>query len=130
MTFPILNITAKKWNEDNLIDCVVFDEYIYTNKESVFNELYKNKIFCDCNGKIYKVVKKAELKEKWRNWLRFIPNIWKREIIFQPTGENWTVDELRNYLLERISELKSDKHTEKWKAQIKTAKNYTELIYG
>lgn len=80
------------------------------------------------NGKIYKVLKKADLKEKWWNWLGFVPNLWKREIIFVPTGENWTVDELRCFLLDRISKLKADKHIEKWKSQIKTATNHSELI--
>ncbi|RXG29662.1 hypothetical protein [Leeuwenhoekiella palythoae] len=130
MTFPLLNITPECWTYENLIDCVIFDEFIYTDKDSVFMELYKDKLFCDCNGKIFKAVKKAELTEKWRNWLKFIPNIWKREIIFQPTGENWTVEELRNYLLNRVSELKTNEQTEKWKTQLKKAKNHSELIYG
>ena len=130
MTFPLLNITPECWTYENLIDYVIFDEFIYTDKDSVFMELYKDKLFCDCNGKIFKAVKKAELTEKWRNWLKFIPNIWKREIIFQPTGENWTVEELRNYLLNRVSELKTNEQTEKWKSQLKKAKNHSELIYG
>ena len=54
--------------------------------------------------------------------------MWKREVVFQSTGEYWTVDELRNYLLKRISELKTDAHTEKWKADLKSAKNHFELL--
>jgi len=130
MTFPLLNISAKKWDSEDLTDYIIFDKFIYTDKESIFNELYKNKIFIDCDGRIYKGIKKVELTEKWRNWLRFIPNIWKREVLFRTTGENWTVDELRNYLLKRVSELKTDKDTENWKTQLKKAKNYSELIYG
>jgi len=130
MTFPLLNISAKKWDSEDLTDYIIFDKFIYTDKESIFNELYKNKIFIDCDGRIYKGIKKVELAEKWRNWLRFIPNIWKREVLFRTTGENWTVDELRNYLLKRVSELKTDKDTENWKTQLKKAKNYSELIYG
>ena len=130
MTFPLLNISTKKWNSEDLTDYILFDEFIYTDKEAIFNELYRDKLFIDCNGRIYKALKKAELTETWRNWLRFIPNIWKREVLFRPTGDSWTVDELRNYLLERVSELKADKHTYEWKAQLKRAKNHSELIYG
>ena len=130
MTFPLLNISTKKWNSEDLTDYIIFDEFIYTDKESIFVELYRDKLFIDCNGRIYKALKKAELTEKWRNWLRFIPNIWKREVLFKPTGESWTTEELRNYLLERVSELKADEHTNEWKAQLKSAKNHSELIYG
>ena len=130
MTFPLLNISAKKWDSEDLTDYIIFDKFIYTDKESIFNELYRDKLFIDCDGRIYKAFKKAELTEKWRNWLRFIPNVWKREVLFRKTGENWTTDELRSYLLKQVSELKNDKHTEKWKTQLKKAKNHSELIYG
>lgn len=130
MTFPLLNISTKKWNSEDLTDYILYDEFIYTDREAIFNELYRNKLFIDCNGRIYKALKKAELAEKWRNWLRFIPNIWKREVIFKSTGDNWTIEELRKFLLERVSELKVDEQINEWKAQLKRAKNYSELIYG
>ena len=104
--FPILNISEKTWNSDDLTDYILFDKFIYTDRESIFYELYKNKFFIDCNGVIYQAIEKAKLTEKWRNWFRFIPNIWKRELLFINTNENWTIDQLRNYLLERISDLK------------------------
>ena len=130
MTFPLLNISVKNWNSEDLMEYILFDKFIYTDKDSLFNEFYKGKLFIDCNGQIYKALEKAELNQKWRNWLRFIPNMWKREIIFKPTGEAWTVSELRNYLLERVSELKADTHTEKWKSNLKNAKTHSELING
>ncbi|CAL2076517.1 hypothetical protein [Tenacibaculum sp. 190524A02b] len=130
MVFPLLNISTKKWNSEDINNYIILDKFIYTDKESIFNELYKNKLFIDCNGQIFKAIRKEELTDKWRNWLRFIPNIWKCEIHFKTTGENWTVNQLRNYLLERISDLKPTKHTEKWKSDLMNAKNYTELIYG
>lgn len=130
MTFPLLNISTKKWKSEDLTGYILFDEYIYTDKETIFNELYIDKLFIDCNGLIYKALKKEELTQKWRKWLRFIPNIWKKEVLFQPTGDSWTIEELRNYLLKRVSELKANKHTYEWKAQLKRAKNHAELIHG
>jgi hypothetical protein len=130
MTFPLLNISAKKWESEDLTDYIVFDKYIYTDKEEIFNKLYRDKLFIDSDGRIYKALKKAELTEKWRIFLRFIPNMWKREILFKSTGEKWTVDELRNFLLNRISKLKTDTQTEDWKAELKKATNHYELIYG
>ncbi|MBJ2176526.1 hypothetical protein JBL43_19920 [Aureibaculum sp. A20] len=130
MEFPILNISTEKWDEENLTDYIAFDKFIYTDKDSIFEELYKDKLFCDCNGKIFKAIKKAEMTEKWRNWLRFIPNIWKREVIFEPTNENLTVDELRNYLLNRISELRPTEFRVKWNKEITNAKTHLELIHG
>ena len=43
MIFPILNISEKTWNSDDLTDYILFDKFIYTDRESIFYELYKNK---------------------------------------------------------------------------------------
>lgn len=128
MTFPIIDISTEKWNYEDLMEYVCHDEYIYTNKESVFEKYYKNKMFCDGNGQIYKVLGKAEMTENWRNWLRFIPNVWKTKIIFKKIYKEMTVEELRTFLLERISELKQDDFTREWKLHIQKAKTHSELI--
>ncbi|APU11900.1 hypothetical protein A5M85_16915 [Cellulophaga lytica] len=128
MRFPLLNISERKWCSKKNKDYIIYDKFIYTNNETIYNEIYKNNLFIDCNGKIYSVLKKAELIEKWRIWLRFIPNIYKKEIIFKPTGESWTAEELRKYLIERVSELNTNEHTRSWITYLKKAKNYEELI--
>ena len=130
MTYPIINISIEKWNDEDLMDYITFDKFIYTNKDSIFNKLYRDKLFCDCNGQVFKAIKKAELTQKWRNWLRFIPNVWKREIIFEKTNKNLTVDELKNYILARISELNKTDYRKKWIADIENAKTHSELING
>ena len=128
MTFPILNISTEKWNADDLTDYISFDKFIYTSKDSLFKELYEDQLFCDCNGLVFKAIKKAEMTQKWRNWLRFLPNVWKTEIIFNKTNEKLTVEQLRNYLLERISDLRQDDFTRKWKEDLKKAKTHSEII--
>ena len=128
MTFPIIDISTKKWNYEDLMEYVCYDEYIYSNKESVFEKYYKDKLFCDVNGKIYKAIGKAEMTEKWRNWLRFIPNVWKTKIVFKNMYKEMPVEELRTFLLERISDLKQDDFTRQWKVDVQKAKTHSELI--
>ena len=133
MKFPIINISTEKWKEEYIDSYVSFDKFIYTDKDLIFKELYKDKVFCDCNGEIFKAIKKAELAEKWRYWLKFIPNIWKKEIIFEHTNKSLTVDELRNHLITRIAELSSselnlNEFSQKWKVALIKAKTHYELI--
>jgi len=128
MTFPAIDISTKKWNYEDILEYIIYDEYIYTNKESVFLKYYKNRLFCDGKGKIYKAIRKAEMTENWRNWLRFIPNVWKTKIIFQYTNEEMDLELLRNYLLDRISDLEKDDFTREWKNDVKKAKSHSEII--
>ena len=128
MTFPAIDISTKKWVIDDLIEYVIYDEYIYTNKESIFQKYYKDRLFCDGKGRIFKAVKKEEMTESWRNWLRFIPNVWKTKIIFQNTNEEMDIELLRNYLLERISDLEQNDFSREWKADVRRARSHAELI--
>ena len=128
MTFPAIDISTNKWVIDDIMEYVIYDEYIYTSKDSVFRENYKNRLFCDGNGKVYKAIRKVEMTENWRNWLRFIPNVWKTKIVFQYTNQVMDLEELRNYYLERISDLAQDDFTREWKADVRKAKTHAELI--
>lgn len=128
MKFPIINISIEKWHYEDLMEYVCYDEFIYTDKESVFEKYYKDKLFCDENGQIFKAIGKAEMTENWRNWLRFIPNVWKTKIVFKNMYKEMSVEELRTLLLERISELEEDDFTLQWKVDIENAKTHSELI--
>jgi hypothetical protein len=131
MKFPIINVSIKQWTDSqDLAEYTSYDKYIYTNKDSIFDQFYKDQLFCDCNGSIFRAVSKTELREKWRNWFKFIPNVWKTEIIFIPTGEIMNLEELREYYLTRISELKKTDFVEEWISNIKVANTYFELIHG
>ena len=126
MKFPIIDI-SEKWNDE---DPTVYDEYIYTDEKATFDKYFKNKIFCDGNGQIFKAVGKSKMTEKWRNWLRIIPNVWKTKIVFENMHKEMSVEELRTILLQRISELEQDEITRKWKVNIQNAKTHTQLITG
>ncbi len=130
MIFPIIDISTKKWKEEDLMEYICFDEYIYTNKDSVFQKYFNNKLFCDGEGQIYKVIGKAKMTEKWRNWLYFIPNVWKTKIVFKKTYDEMSVEELRTFLLERVSELEQNNFTSQWKTNLINAKSYSQLING
>lgn len=131
MNFPLINISVKKWHKDaDVLEFILFDKFIYTDKDCVFEELYKWKSFCDGDGFVYKAIKKEEQIEKWRNWLRFIPNVWRKEIIFKKTGEKLTVEELRQYLLDRVSDLSKTDFRDEWINELRIAKTHFELING
>ncbi|WP_203257605.1 hypothetical protein [Hyunsoonleella ulvae] len=130
MTFPIINISTEKWNDDDILDYILFSNLIYTDKKSIFDKYYRNKMFCDCNGKVFRVNGLEKPKEKWRNWLKFLPGIYKCKIKFEPTQKEMTVNELRNHFLNGISDLTKNDYTEKWILDIKNAENHSELING
>ena len=122
MTFPAIDISVNKWNLEDLMEYIIYNDYIYTRKDSVFKKYYKNHLFCDSRGKIYKAIKKAEMTASWRNWFQFIPYVWKTKIIFENTNEMMSLDELKEYLIERISDLDDGKKNEEWKANSKQHK--------
>jgi len=128
MIFPAINISTTKWIEDDLMEYVIYDNFIYTNEESLFYKFYENQFFCDGNGKIFKAVRKSETIKTWRKWLRFIPNIWKIEIIYENTNKELSIEQLRNFLLTRVSDLNQNEFIKEWKIDIKNAKTYMELI--
>lgn len=130
ITFPIVNISIKKWRDKRVVKYLRFDEYTRTYNNSLFKKYYKNKLFCDSEGFIYQAIKKEKMKEKWRNWFRFIPNVWKTKIIYKPTGKEMKLEDLRKLLLDRISHLSENHYTRMWKDKIKKAKTHYELING
>ena len=84
MKFPLLNVTDKNWNEVfDLTVFVLFDRYIYKDKEVLFHKYYKNKIYCDADGKLYKVIDSCPPTEFWRNILKFIPNVFRVTLTFE-----------------------------------------------
>ncbi|MDR6969315.1 hypothetical protein J2X31_003345 [Flavobacterium arsenatis] len=131
MTFPLINISIEKWpNSEDIIEFIVYEKYIYTNNDSVFNEFYKDKLFCDCEGSVFKATRKVKMTQHWRNWLKFLPNVWKTEVIYEATTKTMSIEELREYLMNRISDLDDSDFIQKWLLKVKMAKTYSQLING
>ena len=131
MDFPILNISTEKWDEEeDLTIYIHYDKYIYTRKNSIFKEYYLGHKFCDCKGNIYKVCGKGEVKSKWRKLLYFLPGISKQEIFFKKTGEKFTKEELRNFIISRLSEMKADYFTKAWLNDVRKSNSYFQIMTG
>ena len=57
MKFPMLNVTDTDWSSEyDLTVYFLFDEFIYTDNNKKFNTYFKNKLFCDCTGVVYKII--------------------------------------------------------------------------
>lgn len=130
MKFPIINISEAHWSSPELLEYVLFDEFIYTDNASVFEKYLQSKAFCDCNGEIYYVKSKALPFERWRKFFRFFPNVYRVKLNFEQTAKRISLEDLKAYLLERVGELEEDEFRNRWMLQLKAATSYEELING
>lgn len=130
MKYPALIISEKSWKGKELeLDAfVLFDEFNYNNNVKTFEKYFLNKKVCDSNGEIYMIKGRKLPINIWRRFFSFLPNVFKCEYITERTNEKLTIDELRNYLLERISDLEDHDFNIEWQANIRKAKTHTELI--
>ena len=130
MNFPLINISEPTWNDDKLdiVALIVFDPYAYTERPSFYDRYMVGKSFCDCNGEIF-IYKKRILPESWwRKTFKFLPNVYKVKLIFESTGKTISVDELRNYLIERIAGLPESQFNKKWIDDLKAANTHEDII--
>ena len=130
MKYPALNISEKSWKGKELeLDAFVFfDELNYNINTKTFEKYFLNKKICDSSGKIYKIIGRTLPNSIWRRFFSFLPNAYKCEYITKQTNEKLTLEELRNYLLKRISDLEQDNFSRKWKTDVRKAITYEELI--
>ena len=132
MKYPALNISEKSWKGKDLelVAFYLFDEFNYNNNVKTFQKYFLNKKFCDSNGEIYKISGRILPLQTWRRIFSFLPNVFKCQYTTEGTNEKLTLEEFRNYLLERISDLEEDDLNREWKAKVLKAKTYEELIYA
>lgn len=129
MKYPMINISDKNWDkEDDLTVYMLFDEFIYTNQEDLFRQYYKDKEFCDCQGNVFKVVDRRPPVSFWRNFFRFLPNVYKVELSFIQENKKVTLDDLRTFMLERLDEINTNDFVPKWFDSVKKANSYKELL--
>ena len=130
MEFPIIKIYTETYlNEEELIP--LFDEYIYSSKEEVFQDYYLNKEFADCKGNIYKVVDKRLPSSFWRSLLRFLPGVYKVKLIFRNTNKRIELEELKTDLIAGIRRFyaqDTDEILEKWVQEIKNSKSIKAIL--
>ncbi len=129
--FPAINISNPNFNkEEDLTSFLLLDAFIYNDTESYFQEYLNEELFCDSHGKIFKTIGKKQPKSIFRKLFFFLPNIYKVELIFEATNEYITLDDLRDFMIERIKTLGYGKFEVKWILELQKAKSYEELILG
>ncbi len=130
MKYPAFNISEKSWKGKELeLDAYfLFNEFNYNNKTKTFEKYFLNKKVCDSNGKVYRIKGRKLPNSIWRRIFSFLPNVFKCEYITERINEELTLDNLRNYLLDRISELEENDFSQKWKTDVRKAKTYEELM--
>lgn len=129
MKFPAANVSIKSWdeNEDYLI-YILEDEFIYTTNPKIYQDYFLNNLFVDSNGDIYKLIDR-KLPNSFRQILRFIPNFCKVELIFKPTKDKMTIEQVKQHILSQLNKLNNDTNKVEWIDKVKNAKSYEEIIF-
>ena len=130
MKFPAANVSITNWdkNEDYLI-YILEDEFIYTTDNQLYKEYFLDKLFVDSKGDVYQLIDR-KLPSLFRQVLSFIPNFCKVELIFKPTKNKMTIEEVRLHLLNQINKLDDDQNKFEWIEKLKNAKTYEEIVFG
>jgi hypothetical protein len=130
MKFPTANVSLKEWNpnEDYLL-YVLMDPYYCIASNEFYRKYYHNQRYVDSNGDIFMATDKKLPKSIFRNIFRFIPGVYKVELIFTSTGEKMELEEVREFLLKQVNKLKGDNVSE-WINQIKKSKSIQEVLGG
>lgn len=131
MKFPIANITIENWNpnEDYLL-YILMDPFIYKDDEKLFRDYFFNYKFVDSNGDIYRLVDRRLPTSLWRRTLKFLPNIFKIELIFTKTNERMDIEAVRNFIIRQVGKLSEKDLAKDWIKLIKNAKTISEILGG
>lgn len=131
MKFPVANVSLREWNpREDILLYVLIDPYIYRNDDKLYREFYYNQKFVDSEGEIYKIIDKRLPSSIWRSIFRFLPNVFKIELIFITTNEKMGIEEVREFYLHQINNLPKEDYINEWINQIKDAKSIKEILGG
>ncbi|MDN3594921.1 hypothetical protein [Zunongwangia endophytica] len=131
INFPAINISNPNWSsEEDLTSFLLQDKFIYNNSEAYFQDYFIDQYFCDSQGKIFKVVAKKTPRSIWQKIFFFLPNIYKTELVFKATNEYMTLNDLRDFMIERVKTLGYGKFEVKWILKLRQANSYEDLILG
>lgn len=128
MKFPLLNITNPNWqSEDDLTSFMLLDAYSY--KDEFFFEAYlKDELFCDSEGHIFKVIGTKGPSYWYKKLFFFLPDIYKLKLKFENTNRYISLEDFREYLMERVASLGYGVGEVKLLLKLKKATNHEELI--
>ncbi len=125
MQFPIVNI-FEKWKNEDVLEYILFDPYIYTRSEKLFDKYFRNKKFCDCKGDLYQVVGKNRNVPVWRRIFFFLPNVYRELLLFKKLEQSISLNEAKQLLKQHSCSLNSVE----LENQFKNAKSFKELFDG
>lgn len=123
MNFPMICVSEDVWEHNGfLIDYMLFEPWIYNDNDSSFYRYFKDKVFCDCDGKLFQVTEKHGT-DSWRRWLRFLPNFYRVELKIESLDNRMELSELKEFLLDKFD----DYELIEW---VKSATSFDELMTG
>lgn len=130
--FPIVRINSDVWIDYEEF-FPLFNGYLYSSKEEIFNIYFFHKEFIDINGNIFKVVGREATTNFFRIFFRFIPNIYREKLIFEKVDKIITLDNFKEDLIKGIKKFDSSANhevTEELITEIRNAKSFKEVICG
>ena len=129
MKFPMLNVTDTDWySEYDLTVYFLFDEFIYTDNNKKFNTYFKNKLFCDCTGVVYKITDKTLPSQLWRRIFKFLPNIYKITLTLEKTDKRFSIEEFSSFMIDRLNTQKNDDVINSWIKSVEQATNFEDIM--
>ncbi len=131
MKFPIANISIKNWNpEEDVLLYILLNKYIYRDDNQLYQSFFYNKEFVDSNGDIYLLVDQKKSTSLLRKIFKFLPNVFKIELIFKKTKNKMDIENVREFILRQIGKMPKDANHANWIEQIKNAKKIQEILDG
>lgn len=124
--FPIVQIDVHHWNLEIMIELFLFNEFYYSRDNKFYNDYFNEKRFLDSNGRIFLAKEKTKTKDFWSK----IGIRKKYRITFEETGEKWSFDETKNFLVSKISELSLEEGRNEWIKSLEMAQTIKHLIEG
>jgi len=124
--FPLVDISVTSWRGEIINEVFLYDEYFYNRSNAIFQEFQLNHKIVDSNGDVYVIVGVEELKGL-KQW---IPFFRKRKMEVIKSGEKMSLDELRDFVLQKVEELDDNDSKQEWIQNIKQAKTFKQLIHG
>ncbi|TPG32645.1 hypothetical protein [Flavobacterium pectinovorum] len=126
ISFPVLDISINEWNIENISEIIFYDIYFHNKSYELFEELRLNHKVIDSKGNIFKIIK---LQNREISWIIFFVKS-KQEMIFELLEETSDLDDLKDFMLNKINNLEVNEYKFKWIEKIKKAENFRGLIRG
>ena len=130
--YPFMRINSSTWTNDEAL-FPLFDEYMYSSKEQIFQTYYFDKEFIDSKGTIFKVVGREPTQNIFRKWFNFLPGVYREKLVYKKIAKKIELNDFKEDVIRGIKRFNSDATKEisiKWIDQIRNAKDFGEVING